>query len=149
MSVEVNNYEPEQYKSIDKAEGYKTFFDKSLLQFELIDKPSIKRLIGNDLRGKSVIDFACGNGGTTRFLADLGPSKLIGVDLSQTMIDLAIRDYKSNPRYSFVDFYVRDCSEPVDLGQFDLVFSRHLLNYARTKEILRSSYFSRPYLNQK
>jgi SAM-dependent methyltransferase len=136
MSDAQKDFDADQYKAVDKAEGYKTFFNISLLQFELIDKPSFKRLIGSNLQDKSVIDYGCGNGGSTKFLADLGPSKLVGVDLSETMIDMAIKDCKSDPNYSFVDFYVRDCSKPVDLGQFDIVFSRYFLHYGQTKEML-------------
>lgn len=136
-SVSIEEKTPaKQYSTIEKAEGYKKYFNSCALEFELIQKPSIVGLIGKSLKDKEVIDYACGNGESTKFLSDLNPSKLVGVDVSQTMIDLAIKECSSHPTYSKIDYHVRDCSQPVDLGQFDLVFSRHLLNYPQTKEIL-------------
>ena len=42
-----------------------------------------------DVRGKSVLDVACGEGFYTRILQHLGAARTVGVDLSEGMIELA------------------------------------------------------------
>ena len=136
MSIDEGKTPKVQYDSLEKADGYRKYFNSRLTEFDLIHKPSTIRLLGKSLEGKEVIDYACGNGGSTKLLLELNPSKLVGIDLSEIMIDLAIKEFASHPDKSKTEFYVRDCSKPVNLGQFDLVFSRLLLHYAPTKEIL-------------
>ena len=53
-----------------------------------VEQPTLFGLIG-DVRGRSVLDLACGDGIYARALADLGATRVHGVDLSAGMIDLA------------------------------------------------------------
>ncbi len=55
---------------------------------EEINFPAIMRGLG-DIRGLIVLDYGCGNGRFARKLESLGTAKVIGVDISSTMIDLA------------------------------------------------------------
>jgi len=83
------------------------------------------KLLG-DLRGKSVIDLACGEGFYTRSLKRSG----VGVDLSQGMIGLARREEENNPLG--IEYLVQDVSQ-LDIGEtFDVVVAAYLLNYAQT-----------------
>jgi SAM-dependent methyltransferase len=71
---------------------YLEFIDRSLasepsLYLELCE--IFRRLLGPRLDGARVLDVACGEGYTSRFLAPLGPREVVGVDLSTALIDVA------------------------------------------------------------
>ena len=94
---------------------------------------TLLRLVG-DVAGKSVIDLACGEGYYTRKLRHLGAARVLGVDLSPGMIELAKAEEARQPlgiKYRVGD--VRTLDVP---GEFDLVFAAYLLNHARTAEEL-------------
>lgn len=121
---------PDQYESDESVNKYDTWNKKNLFK-ERIFKPTINRIFAKSLAEKRCIDLACGSGYSTQWLAQLNPGELIGVDLSESMIELA-KKLLSNK----AEFHVRDCSVPLGLGHFDVVFSAYLLNNAGTKELL-------------
>jgi SAM-dependent methyltransferase len=131
----------DQYETSKKADDFE-LFKRNFPVYDHIELPSIKKLLNNDLTGKRVIDLACGSGDSTRVLADLNPTELVGVDLSPAMIERAQKVFSSssNPNYAKMKFYAKNCMEPLGLGQFDVVFSVHLLNYAYVKEDLLKFY---------
>ena len=57
---------------------------------------AVERLAGN-VAGLRVCDLGCGQGRTTRRLADLG-ARVTGVDLSPNMLEIARRHERANPR---------------------------------------------------
>jgi len=87
------------------------------------------KLLG-DLQGKSVIDLACGEGFYTRFIKRRGAARVVGVDMSQGMIDLARREEESNSLG--IDYLVQDAKQLVMNETFDVVVAAYLLNYAQT-----------------
>lgn len=92
------------------------------------------KLLG-DLRGKTVIDLACGEGFYTRSLKRSGAARVVGVDLSQGMIDLARREEENKP--VGIEYLVQDVTR-LALGEtFDVVVAAYLLNYAQTPGQLR------------
>lgn len=125
-----------QYLSKDRADHYVTYQMGRGLQERYVQIPSIRKLLGGSLKGMRVLDLACGNGSSTRILADLEPDELVGVDLSDEQIQLAKKFSANDPKYTNIEYLVRDCSKPLGLGQFDLVFSKHLLNYCNSSELL-------------
>lgn len=82
-----------------------------------------------DLRGKSVLDIACGEGYYTRKLRDRGAARIIGLDLSPRMIELA-RAQESEQQLG-VEYRVGDGKALSFNGEFDIVFAAYFLNYAR------------------
>lgn len=87
-----------------------------------------------DLKGKDVLDLACGEGFYTRYIKRDGAARVVGVDLSAGMIDLARQEEAKNPLG--IDYLVQDARR-VELGRpFDLVVAAYLLNYASSKEEL-------------
>jgi SAM-dependent methyltransferase len=128
--------EKDQYSTEELAENYKLFLTSRAPELRYVQTPSIRKLLNNSLKGQRVIDLACGHGGSTRILADLNPEELIGVDLSPEQVKMAIKESADDEKYAKIKYMVRDCCEPLNLGEFDLVFSKHLLNYAETKEKL-------------
>jgi ubiquinone/menaquinone biosynthesis C-methylase UbiE len=98
-----------------------------------IERYTLTRLVG-DLRGKSVIDLACGEGYYTREWRRCGAGPVLGVDLSEEMINLARAAERKEPLG--IEYHVGD-ARFLDLSkQYDTVFAAYLLNYARTKEEL-------------
>lgn len=87
-----------------------------------------------DVRGKSVLDLACGDGYYCRPLKRSGAAEVVGVDISSRMIGLARNEDKKSPlgiRYECMDAL----KLPV-VGKFDIVLGSFLLHYSKTKEEL-------------
>jgi ubiquinone/menaquinone biosynthesis C-methylase UbiE len=98
-----------------------------------IEAETIFELVG-DVTGKSVLDLACGEGFHTRFLKQHGASRVVGVDISSAMIDLARKEESRHPLG--IEYVVHDVKD-LDLGEeFDLAFAAYLLNYAGNREEL-------------
>jgi SAM-dependent methyltransferase len=103
--------------------------------------PNVERLVGPYIQGARVLELACGTGFMTRHLLDWGAGSIVGVDVSQAMIngaqsELQHRHSQHDGKYRFM---LADCSSPFTVadeagtsqeGKFDLVFAAWLLNYA-------------------
>jgi SAM-dependent methyltransferase len=98
-----------------------------------IERYTLGRMTG-DLNGRAVLDLACGEGYYTRELKRWGAERVVGVDQSRGMIELAADEEAREPlglEYRVADARTLEMAEP-----FDLVFAAYLLNYARTVEEL-------------
>lgn len=98
-----------------------------------VEAHSFLGLIG-DVRGLSVLDLACGEGFYTRKLNLLGADRVVGVDISAGMLDLARAAERSDPRG--IEYVCADVATMPDLGQFDLVVAAYLLHYSPDSETL-------------
>ena len=118
-----------QYDSI--SEQYKDSKDADWRVH--IETPSFMRLVG-DLSGKSVLDLACGDGFYSRGLKQQGAQRVVGVDNSTAMIELARAAEDVEPLG--VKYLVAD-AEGLELGErFDVVVAAFLLNYAPNAAVL-------------
>lgn len=86
-----------------------------------------------DLAGKSVLDVACGEGFYTRRLRKLGAERVVGIDLSAGMIELAARQEAEHQLG--IEYRVGD-ARALPAAEFDIVVAAYLLNYARSAEEL-------------
>lgn len=92
----VDNFEKrQQISSIQPVDTRQTwnktvesYLEAAGITNEKINFPAIMRGLG-DVRGLIVLDYGCGNGRFARNLESLGVAKVIGVDISSTMINLA------------------------------------------------------------
>jgi ubiquinone/menaquinone biosynthesis C-methylase UbiE len=98
-----------------------------------IEQYSLVDLLG-DITGGSVLDLACGEGHYTRLLKALGASRVVGVDISSKMIELARRTERANP--VGLEYLVADAGKIQLSESFNVIVAAYLLNYARTKEEL-------------
>jgi len=98
-----------------------------------IESFTFLQLVGR-LSGQTVLDLACGEGFYTRLLKTHGASRVLGVDLSRRMIELARASDLESPLG--VEYTVGDAREFRTEEQFDLVTAAYLLNYADTEEAL-------------
>ncbi|MBS9390074.1 MAG: class I SAM-dependent methyltransferase [Dolichospermum sp. WA123] len=90
-------------------------------------------MLGN-LAEKSILDLACGEGFYTRKFKDQGAAKVVGVDISQKMIELAREE--ETRKFQNIEYILGDVLELGEIGTFDLVVASYLLNYARSSEEL-------------
>ena len=106
---------------------------KTLPFRQYVEWYSYSNLLG-DVTGKSVLDLACGDGFYSRRIKDKGAGRVVGVDISSKMIDLARQ--KNTEASLQVEYLVGDVLNKEKYGSFDLVVASYLLNYAQTKEQL-------------
>lgn len=85
--------------------------------------------LAGDLSGRRVLDLACGEGFHTRFIRRNGAAEVLGVDLSQAMIDLAREEEHRDPLG--IRYAQGDAADLTLDRTFDLVMAAYLLNYAR------------------
>jgi SAM-dependent methyltransferase len=90
------------------------------------EKPAIRAELPN-LKGLSVISLGCGNGADARWLKDNGAERVVGVDISSGLIDIA------KAKHPDIEFQVMDI-EALDFPDesFDLVYSSLVLHYLDT-----------------
>jgi SAM-dependent methyltransferase len=95
-----------------------------------IETYSLLKRIWN-IEGKKVLDVACGEGFYTRKLRQAGADEVVGIDLSEAMIRLALAQESHDPLG--ITYRVEDaCAESVR-QEFDLAVSAWLLVYARNQ----------------
>lgn len=100
-----------------------------------IESYSLLKRIG-DIRGKKVVDAACGEGHFTRKLRQLGAAEVVGFDVSERMIELAQAQEASDPLG--IEYRVVDVRTIVPQQDFDLAVSAWLLVYAHDRAELAS-----------
>lgn len=117
----------ESYRDI--ADSYDRTF--STLSFRIpIEEYSILKLLG-DVRGRSVLEVACGTGHYTRALLRHGAARVLGVDLSEEMLRVAREEEILRPLGAA--YQVQDAAV-MTLGEvFDDVLAVYLLHYAATR----------------
>lgn len=87
-----------------------------------------------DLSNQSVLDLACGDGFYTRQLKLRGAAKVVGVDISKKMIELAEEAEKRN--LLGIDYHIQDVIDLEIKQKFDIISAAYLLNYAKNFEEL-------------
>jgi toxoflavin synthase len=90
--------------------------------------------LAGDLSGKAVVDLACGEGFFTRLLRREGAERVVGIDLSEGMIELACAQEAEEPLG--IDYVVGDARELALAPEHDLAIAAYLLNYARDRSEL-------------
>lgn len=90
-------------------------------------------LLGN-LVGKSILDLACGEGFYTRQFKLQGAARVVGVEISEKMIELARLEQTRQPQN--IEYIFGDVLDLGKIGNFDLVVASYLLNYASSREQL-------------
>ena len=87
-----------------------------------------------DIRGKTVLDVACGSGRYTKLIRDRHPASTHGLDLSEEMIKIAKESNSEN-----ITYVQHDLTLPLPSTippQYDIVTGQYLLCYASTRTLL-------------
>ncbi|MCC8382018.1 class I SAM-dependent methyltransferase [Xenorhabdus sp. PB30.3] len=103
-------------------------------QSELQD---ILRMAG-DIQGKSVLDLACGYGYFGREFYRRGASKIVGVDISEKMIELARMKSKQNK--DNIEFHLQNVCEVQLAEKFDIVIAAFLFHYSESTQELETMF---------
>lgn len=94
------------------------------------EHPAIRSRIG-DVSGLAVLDAGCGPGFLVRDLIKRGAAKVVGFDISPTMIEIAAKTAGAR-----AELFVADLAQPLDLpsNAFDLIVSSLAIDYVRDWE---------------
>jgi ubiquinone/menaquinone biosynthesis C-methylase UbiE len=87
---------------------------------EYLNGPAFKRMMGK-VKGKKVLDIACGEGYFSRLFATVG-AKVTGIDISDSLVNEAVEEEKRHPLG--VDYFVADAANlsMLESGSFGLAF---------------------------
>lgn len=90
-----------------------------------MERPFFLRLLP-EAGGRRVVDLGCGAGQLAKYLAEQGAASVVGVDVSEKMLEVARRDW-AHPRVT----HRREAMETVDFpaGSVDLVVSSLAFHY--------------------
>ncbi len=111
-------------------EGYKHIRDREGNANDLFEIPALFSLLP-DLTGKSVLDLGCGFGEHCVEFVKKGASKVVGIDISEKMLEVAMKE-NSNPAITYMHLPIEDL-EKVE-GKYDVVISSLALHYVEDFE---------------
>ncbi|KAG7002064.1 hypothetical protein G7Y79_00029g063600 [Physcia stellaris] len=97
-----------------------------------LERAIVEQEVISYIRNASVLDLACGTGFYTQLLSQWGAARIVGVDQSHRMLDIAKRRLTSSSSSAKITYVHGDCAQPrlYEGAPFDFVFAGWLLNYA-------------------
>ncbi|MFF7726745.1 class I SAM-dependent methyltransferase [Streptomyces sp. NPDC008001] len=98
-----------------------------------VERPGVLGLLA-DVRGRSVLDLACGTGVYSRHARRLGARRVLGVDISPKMVEVGRAAEEHEPLG--VEYAVGDGADLPRLGDFDVVLAAYLFNYAGSPDVM-------------
>jgi toxoflavin synthase len=127
----------EKYDEVQSDGRYEEGMARMALYHRHCQDPVIFRTLG-DVRGKSLLDLACGDGFyTRRFRSDCGADFVLGIDLSPKQIVRARAIEKREPLG--IEYRVGDVTE-LEMGRrFDVATAIHLLHYFESQAEIESA----------
>jgi len=118
------------YDNTDFFNGYQELRN-GINANDLIEIPQLFDLIG-DVKDKDILDMGCGAGGHDRMLIEKGASHVLGIDISNNMLELARNN--SNPK---IDYQLLSMNDIDKLDhKFDLVVSSLAIHYIEDYDAL-------------
>ena len=106
-------------------ESYRNIRKNPINYNNLLEQPALKSLLPN-LTDKSVLDMGCGAGEACLEYINRGASKVIGIDLSEKMLELARRQ----ANHEKIEYLHMDMCDIKTIGQkFDVIVSSLAFHY--------------------
>ncbi len=106
-------------------EGYKSLRDSPLNYNDLLEQPAMTKMLP-DLTEKCVLDLGCGYGHNCVDFVRRGARHVVGVDISEKMLEVAKRDSSDN-KIRYVNMSMTDIK---NLGEkFDFIYSSLAFHY--------------------
>lgn len=127
--MDQNIYDNEEFfKGYQELRSNKTKVSSN----DLIEIPQFFELIG-DVRNKTVLDMGCGTGGQDRRLIEMGAKKVLGIDISEKMIEVAKKDTDSDK----ITYKLLSMSNLEEITEkFDIVISSLAIHYVEDYDLL-------------
>jgi 2-polyprenyl-3-methyl-5-hydroxy-6-metoxy-1,4-benzoquinol methylase len=127
----------EQYDAVQSDGRYEEGMARMALYHRHCQDPVIFRTLG-DIRGKALLDLACGDGFyTRRFRSECGADPVLGIDLSPKQIERARAIERREPLG--IEYRVCDVTELDGEGRFDVATAIHLLHYLEGEAEIESA----------
>lgn len=119
-------------------EGYKAIRDRETNLNDLLEQPAMKRLLP-DVTGKAVLDLGCGYGHNCKDFIERGAKKVVGIDISKKMLEVANRE-SSHEKIEYINMSMRDITAlPY---KFDIIYSSLAFHYVEDFEKLTADIYS-------
>lgn len=99
--------------------------------------PVLKALLP-EFKNKSVLDLGCGFGWHCRYAREQQASSVIGVDISEKMLQKA-HEMTSDPSISYINMPIEDINFPD--SQFDVIFSSLAFHYIKSFDTICKKVF--------
>ena len=118
-------------------EGYKKIRANKVNANNLFEIPALFSMMP-DLKEKSVLDLGCGFGEHCKQFVDYGAKKVVGVDISKKMLEVAMAE-NFDPRIRYINIPMEDIAQLQE--RFDVVISSLALHYVEDFEgVVRNVY---------
>jgi SAM-dependent methyltransferase len=118
-----NKYDNQEF--FDEYINLRKDIDNSNINEEL---PALFSLIDNDLKGKSILDLGCGYGENSKLLLKRNASRVVGIDISKKMLNLA-KKFNSDPKISYYCIDMENIDKIEE--KFDLIISSLAIHYVK------------------
>lgn len=106
-------------------EGYKKIRENAINANNLFEIPALFSMMP-ELKGKRVLDLGCGFGEHCKLFVDYGAEKVVGIDISNKMLEIAKKE-NSDPKIVYINMPMEDI---VQLNEsFDVVVSSLAFHY--------------------
>ena len=99
-------------------------------------RPEILKLFEKKIEKNSLLDLGCGEGYCARLLLKQKPKKIIGIDISKKMVNLANKQKKTNCVSSFFQGDVTNIR--LKSNSFDFVYGIFVYNYLTVAKMKKS-----------
>ena len=110
--------------------GYKKIRDNEANANNLFEIPALFSMM-RDFKGKKVLDLGCGFGEHCRQFVNCGAEKVVGIDISEKMLEVA-RVENCDPKITYLNMPMEDIAELQDT--FDIVISSLAFHYVEDFE---------------
>lgn len=106
-------------------DGYKKIRDNEVNANNLFEIPALFSMMP-DLTGKSVLDLGCGFGEHCKRFISEGATKVVGIDISEKMLEIAKKE-NSSDKITYINIPMEDIGQLP--GKFDIVISSLAFHY--------------------
>ena len=119
-------------------QGYKKIREKENNMNDTVEKPMLFSLLP-DLKNKKVLDLGCGYGENCVKFIKMGAEKVVGIDISEKMLDIAQKE-NSDEKVVYLNLAMEDISQINE--KFDIIVSSLAFHYVENYEKLVSDIYN-------
>ncbi len=113
------------YDNQEFFEGYYALRKNEVNYNNLLEQPAMEKMIP-DLTGKVVLDLGCGYGKNCREFIEKGVSRVVGIDISTKMLEIAMKETKEK-NIEYINMSMSNLDRITE--KFDFVYSSLAFHY--------------------